>query len=306
VNDQQAQQLARIQAALGTYTNLLGQVIRNNPSKDIGQLLHRPDLSHALATGLGTAQEHAIHMVTESWQHADTATRQHLIADVGRAYDGAGQAITDAVAAAWSAVPSHEFIPGVSLPGTNPAAETAAARAQAVQEAAGRIARSIALRNSLSASVAASASQSEAAIDQARQDSVTTGKTFLKRWKSRRIPGVTCAWCWNLHGAVVGLGEEFPHPGLIGGHKPPKLWRGVLHGPPLHPNCLCEVEITEAPSPSADTGVGPTGEPPHQYVRSSDIRALPEARYQGLISFLRSALHELGHVIRRLLGVGAP
>ncbi len=180
----------------------------------------------------------------------------------------------------------------------------AAQRSQAAREAAARVFRSIALRNSLSASVAASASQSEATVAQARADAAVTGKTYLKRWVSRRIPGVTCAWCWNLHGAVVGLDEEFPHPGDEGGRKPPRLWRGVLHGPPLHPHCLCEIEITEAPEAPVPEPQATPEEAPHQYVRSSDIRDLPEERYQGLVAFLRGALHELSLVVRRLLGVG--
>jgi hypothetical protein len=303
-SDAQAQQLARIQGALGTYVSLLTTLVTNNPRKDIGEYQHRPDLAHALATGLGTAQEAALHMVTSSWQHADTATRQHLIADVNRAYDGVTPDIHEAVSAAWHSIPDRPFVPGVSVPGTNPAAEVAAQRAQAVREAVARVLRPIALRNALSASVAASASQTEATIDEARQRADATGKTYELVWRSRKIPGVTCAWCWGLDGTVVSPGDEFPHPGQIGARKPPRLWRGVLHGPPLHPNCMCWLEIREALPPSAPRGVGPTEEPPHQYVSSADIRALPEARYQGLVSFMRAALHELALIVRRLIGVG--
>jgi len=39
-------------------------------------------------------------------------------------------------------------------------------------------------------------------------------------------------------------------------------------------------------------------------VSSEDIAALPEERYQNLRHFIGSALHELGQLIRALLGIG--
>jgi hypothetical protein len=306
---QQAQ--ANIQQLLQGWLSHLGLVIRNNPAGTIQEILARPDINQGLGSALGAAQEQALAAVTTAWPTGGSAspTLQHLQEDVSRAYDDAAHQITQAVTAAWHAVPQQDFAPGVSTPGTTPALTVAAQRATAAQEAAARVARSIALRNSLSASVASSAGPAETLISAARADSAVTGRQYGKRWVSRRIPGVTCPWCWDLHGTVVPLDEEFPHPVPMprqGHHekphpvKPPKLWHGVLFQCPLHPHCQCRIEIVLLSDAEPEPDVAPEA-PQHPYLSSKDIAAMPEERYQGLIGFLRAALHELGQVIARLL-----
>ena len=70
-------------------------------------------------------------------------------------------------------------------------------------------------------------------------------------------------------------------------------------------NCRCHLEIvqlTEAPAEPPEPAIPVSA--PEEMVSSEDIAALPEERYQNLRHFIGSALHELGQLIRALLGIG--
>jgi len=289
-----------VQHQVSQYAQNLATVVQSNPHGSILALLDRPDVAQALTQRLAAAKAQALAAVQQSWS-ADTASPvlAHLAQDVERAYSEAPGRIRNAAIAAWHSVPQQSFTMGQSTPGTNPAYQTAVQRAQAVRTALEGQAAALALRNSLSTHVAAAGSRTEA---------------------TRQAAGIPA-------------GAQFPHPVLIGGHQPPKLYRGVLHGPPLHPNCLCVVlqipggvrwvasmdgkdprscawcralhgqellAISAEPPP-----VPPAPEELPGMVSSEDIVALPEERYQSMRHFLVSALHELAQVIRALLGIGA-
>ncbi len=201
-------------------------------------------------------------------------------------------------------MPQQSFTVGVSTPGTNPAYQAALQRAQAVRDALAGQGSALALRNGLSVTVAGASSQTEAVLAEAmaRPDASLLGKRWVASMDGKDPK--SCAWCRKLHGIVVPLGSQFPHPEQIGKHKPPKLYRGVFPGPPVHPHCQCRLEfvpLAEAPVPVP----GPvTPEELPDMVSSEDIAALPEERYQSMRHFLQSALHELAQVIRVLLGIG--
>jgi hypothetical protein len=81
--------------------------------------------------------------------------------------------------------------------------------------------------------------------------------------------------------------------------QPPKPYRGALQGLPLHPRCRCRLAIvTEAAHDHAPPPAVVPAAP--VFITAAAIRAMPEARYQGLIAFLQAALHELSQVLARL------
>jgi len=295
-----AQLAASVRHQVGQYAQNLAMVVQSNPHGSITALLHRPDVAQNLDQHLAQARAQALAAVQQSWQ-ADAASPvlSSLAQDVDRAYNEAPGLIRQAAITAWHSIPQQEFTVGVSTPGTNPAFTTAQQRAHAVRTALGGQADALALRNSLSVHVSAAGSRSAAILAQ----------------------------------AGIPADAQFPHPQLIGGHSPPKLYRGVLHGPPLHPNCLCRLaqipggvrwvasmdgkdprscawckalhgQVLRAPCEEAPPAVTPPKPEEPEMVSSEDIAALSEERYQSLHHFLSSALHELGQLIRALLGIG--
>lgn len=320
-----AQLAANIAQALGQYGERLSLVIQSNPGQAIATLLDRPDVAQSLTQSLAYAEQQASAAVRQSWTaHGGDITSPvytALQADVTRAYAEAPGLINRAAGEAWHTVTQEEFEPGASTPGTNPHWETAQRRAQAVREAVSGQAQALALRNGLSVNVAAGQSRTQAFLDQAAGQEQRTGQKLGKRWVSR-LASNTCAWCRWLHGKVVPVGDEFPHPPALGGHSAPRLYLGRLFGPGLHPNCRCRLEtvvLEEGGLPPAEAGPGPepgavpepeiapAPEPalvPAGFVSSTDIAAMPEERYQQLRGFLRAALHELGQFLAALLGIG--
>lgn len=297
-----------IGVGLSTYASLLAQVIQNNPLEDITGLLDRPDVQSYLDTALNSAHQTALYAVQQAWNASGTAglgvTRQVLLADVDRAYDEAPQLIRHDAITAFAAIPGQHFTPGVSTPGTNPERDVAAARAQAVSGAVRNAGGSIALRNGLSIDVAASRGRAEAVRAQAALRQQQTGEELGLRWRnSLYAPERTCPFCKALNGQVIPINGEFPHPQQVGKHKPPKLYLGILPGPPLHPHCRCWLEIVVLSEPP------PITEPVLQeaapaFLTSTQVAAMPEERYQGLMGFLRAAVHELGQFLQRILGLG--
>jgi hypothetical protein len=295
-----AQLAASVRHQVSRYAANLATVVQSNPHGSILTLLNRPDVAQSLDRNLAGARAQALAAVQQSWQAGSSPTLSSLIQDVERAYNEAPGRIRQAAITAWHSIPQQSFTVGVSTPGTNPAYQTAYQRAQAVRTALEGQADALALRNGLSTHVAAAGSRTEVIREE----------------------------------AGIPAGAQFPHPAPIGKHQPPKLYRGVLHGPPLHPNCRCELqqiaggvrwvasmdgkdprscawcralhgqELLAAPQDQPAPVPPPQPEELPEMVSSEDIAALPEERYQSLRHFLVSALHELAQLIRELLGIG--
>lgn len=291
-----------IQGSLAEFTQHMMLVIKTNPTASISELLTRPDVYAQLTSSLVTAQQAAQSAVQQAALLSGSTPspyQQSIAQDVNDAYSQAPQQIKTAVTRAFHSIPSHEFEVGVDQPGTNPVSQAAHDRAAAVHAAMVSQSASLALRNGLSVDVAGARSHTDATLQDAqqRQDS---GEDVWLQWNSRKQPGITCPWCWDLDGQRVKPGEQFQHPQPIGKRKAPKLYQGTLHGCPLHPNCECWITI-ESSGQQAATEPADTS-PQHAYISSVQIAEMSEEKYHGLLSFLHSALHELGQVLSRLLG----
>lgn len=291
-----------IQGSLAEFTQHMMLVIKTNPTASISELLTRPDVYAQLTSSLVTAQQAAQSAVQQAALLSGSTPspyQQSIAQDVNDAYSQAPQQIKTAVTRAFHSIPSHEFEVGVDQPGTNPVSQAAHDRAAAVHAAMVSQSASLALRNGLSVDVAGARSHTDATLQDAQQQ-YDGGADIWLQWNSRKQPGVTCPWCWDLDGQRVRPGQEFQHPQPIGKRKAPKLYKGTLHGCPLHPNCECWLTIvTGDAAPVPD--VIPES-PQHAYISSVDIAQMPEENYHGLLSFLHAALHELGKVLSRLLG----
>jgi hypothetical protein len=296
--------------ALDQYATNLALVIRANPQGDITAILTRPDVVASLSASLAAARANALAALEVAYglHGAELGSDLHtaLQQDIERAYEQAPARLAQAVAQAWTAVPMRAYAPGISPLGTNPQVQVAAQRAHAARTAVATVAGDIALRNGLSVDVAASGGRTDAILAEAAQREAEGATPLAKRWVASmdgRDPR-SCLWCRALHGTEVPIAQQFPHPGPLEGHNPPRLYRGVLHGPPLHPNCRCHLAVTDLEPGAGPRVVSPQpGPPAGLMVSSADIAALPEDRYHALAHFLRSAIHELGQVVRRLVGI---
>jgi Phage Mu protein F like protein len=305
--DEAQRQLAQVvKAQIGNWADFVQTVVRaNTGAQSAGGILDRPDVAMALDGALAGARQQAEQAVTDAWERgggaADSPYLSSLLADVDRAYSQAPGEIRQAAVSAFAGVPRalSRYEGGSAL---NVPVETAQARAAAVRQAVAHTGASLLLRNSLSADVARAASETDAVIAEALQRRAAGERVGLQ-WVSRLDPH-TCPWCRMLHGTIVEPGEQFPHGGVIGRHRPPKVYRGVLLGPPRHPRCRCRPRIVVLGSPAPPPAPPAPGMPPGRYISSDDIRALPEERYQSLVSFLMSALAQLGRILRALLGLG--
>jgi hypothetical protein len=304
-----AQLAASVLQQVNRYAQNLATVVLSNPHGEILALLDRPDVAQALTQSLAAARSQALAALQQAWAAtgADSASPvlASLAQDVQRAYNEAPGLIREAAVHAWHSVPQQSFTVGVSTPGTNPAYQTAVQRAQAVRDALDGPAQALALRNGLSVVVAGSSGRTEATLAEAiaQPDAHLLGKRWVASMDGKDPK--SCAWCRRLHGTVVPLDAQFPHPVQIGDHKPPKPYRGRLDGPELHPHCQCFLEIVplvDAPVPVPAPAPVPPEELPDM-VSSEDIAAMPEERYQSMRHFLASALHELAQVIRAILGI---
>lgn len=294
---------ADVQTALATFRHHLTLVIQTNPATaDPRDLLDRPDVAEALEHALSSAHNAASSAVAKAGGQ-DSQYLQSIAADVDALYHDATAQVRSVASRAFSSVPQPPaFVPGVDQPGTSPVVESGQERAAAVGSALTHLASDIALRNGLSVNVAGSRAHAESVTQEARRR-YEAGEDIWLEWRSQLIPDVTCPWCWRLHGQRVRPGQQFPHPSQIGRRKPPRIWGGMLHGPPLHPNCRCWLVIVTGSG--AEAPEEPAPEPPaEQFISSTDIAAMPEEKYHGLLAFLRAALHELGQMLRRLVSGG--
>jgi hypothetical protein len=237
-----AQLAATVAQQVAQYAQNLATVVQSNPHGEVLALLDRPDVAQSLAQSLAAARSQALAALQQAWAAtgADPASPvlASLAQDVQRAYADAPGVIREAAIRAWHSVPQQSFTVGVSTPGTNPAYQTALQRAQAIRDALNGPAQALALRNGLSVIVAGSSGRTEATLAEAmaRPDAHLLGKRWVASMDGKDPK--SCVWCRRLHGAVVPLSAQFPHPAQIGGHKPPKPYMGRLDGPELHPHCL--------------------------------------------------------------------
>ncbi len=271
-------------------------------------LLNRPDVTAVLAEALDRARQLTEDAVREAW--AEAAGSQHeyldwLVSDVARTYKALGvfhQAIHQAMRSAGAA---------------------------SVSFAVAGAGRQLALRSQLTVEVSRAAARTMREMAAGERDE-QAGFTVWKQWLcSSDPPGPqTCHWCRLLHKVVIPLADDFPlgKPADLTGHgrltHPPKRYRGVLPGPPLHPWCGCRIKIlTELPVPVGDGSQGALAEPgPHQAAESgaqpprhspesalaaADIQALPEDRYRALVAFLKAARHELVQALAKLREVSS-
>ncbi len=307
---------ADVQSALATFTHHLTLVIQTNPeTTDARELLDRPDVHEALDIALTDAREKARKAVEAAAQLAGDQSSQYQLAigkDVTDLYDNAAAQVRGVVIRAFNSVPQPPpYTPGVDPLGSNPVFEAGQARARAVGAALTRQAADMALRNGLSVSVAGSRSHAESVVEEALSR-YEAGEDIWLEWRSRKIPGVTCPWCWALDGHRVRPGHEFPHPVQVGRRKPPRLYQGVLHGPPLHPQCVASGTRVVVPGDVSD-GLSPdlaarrpgfTGdgrEPAAAAVTESErdygrrnVRAVTHRDYVGEIVVIKTAAgHEL-------------
>lgn len=307
----------------------LSVVIRNNTHASVGSLLARPDISGQLAQSLAAAHGTARHLAEQAWARSGASPYgdmlHALLSDIDAAYAAAPAAFTTAISQAYESVPAREFVPGESEPGSNPAVEASVQRAQEVSAAIRDQASRLALRNQLTVQVASAGGLSARVLAEGR-DRQAAGERVMKRWRSRRLPS-TCRWCLVLDGVTVGLDEQFPHGGAVElkpgiATQPPAVYLGTLPGPPRHPHCFCWLELVTVPgarplSPVVSPGAqeppaavqagsrsGPHLNQDQRFLRASEIAALPESRYRALAAFLQAAVHELGQVLRKLLGFG--
>lgn len=308
-----------VRAAFAYAARYLALLTENNPKGSVSAVLSRPDVDAVFTQALDQGRELATEAVREAWGAGPrTEYLDWLLTDVDRSYDSL-TALRAAVREAWHSVPPEEFQAGVTPPGTNPAMEAARRRSEAVRRAVMAHGSALALRNRLSAEVAVIAAQTAARIADGEEEELAGGKAW-KQWRCRRSPpdDRTCYWCRALHGVVIPLHASFPagEPVDLTGHgrltRPPRVYRGILKGPPRHPRCRCCIVIlTSLPDVSSDSGsqepatnagvgdAAPTTSAP-VFLAAAQVREMPEGKFQALTHFLEAAVHELGQVLDRL------
>lgn len=300
-----AQLTTTVTQSLAQFAGHLAIVIQANPQGSLTHVLDRPDVQQSQAAALASARSAAraaldqVYEAAHPGQADSSVLYQSLSDDIDKAYAQAPGAIRHALQQVFHDHPDVPFQMGIHEPGENPSHQAALQRAQGARDAISAQGSSLALRNGLSVAVAHAGGRTQAALDDAPAGAA-------KRWRASmdgKDPR-SCYWCRALHGTVVPADQEFPHPVTFEGHSPPKLYLGVLHGPPLHPNCRCRVEVL-AHVPAAPASSQPaTPAEAAPMLSSEDVASLTPERYSQLRHFLGAALHELGQMIHRLLKLG--
>jgi hypothetical protein len=268
------------------------------------EAVQRPDVAGLLGQGLQDGQQAAEEATEAAWRASgapmDSETLQQLLRDTQEIFSRAW----------WAVV--HELSHSGTLPDN---AEELAAAAT--------------LHSGMSVSTALSAGRTEAVLAEGYRRRAA-GERVLKRWRSARKP-TTCRWCWDLDGVTLELEDEFDHgvPQVLShAHlrhvrtdagarhfgapvgspiirtRPPRVWHGILLGPPRHPRCECWLELVTADQPSLVPPTLAQRAMEGELVHSADIRTMPEEQYGSMMTFLRAAVHELGQLLRRVTGRG--
>lgn len=291
-----------VRAVFAYAARYLSQLAESDPHGSAANLLTRPDVEAVLHEALDRGRELAQDAVREAWGGGPRHEYlDWLLTDVDRSYDSLA-VLRAAVRVSWLSSPTH------------------AGRAEAVKNAVLAHGTDLALRNRLAAEVAAPAARAQAEIAQG-EELQSAGVRVWKQWRCRctgNIPDErVCHWCRALHGMVIPLHANFPmgEPHDLTGHgrltRPPRLYHGVLAGPPRHPRCRCHIKIlTDLEQAGVASGAGgqeaaPATSPVVRqatpgFLTAADIRAVPESRYQALVHFVEAAVHELGQVLGRL------
>jgi hypothetical protein len=325
------QQLASaVRQSIAEAAGYLALVTRVNPEGTADALLRRPDTDAVLVQALDEARSAAGELVRQAWYSAGDGTSQdetlgHLLDDIGRICGNLGH-LRGLVRHAHASVPEREFVPGVSVPGSNPRMESAAERADAVRDALLNWSRQAALRSRMAVHMAEGTGAAAAVLADAIAREAA-GERLRKRWRAHTESASCCYWCRKLNGVTIPLRESFalylggpvamPQSqarhvatqagerkyGLPAGRKitythPPRPYHGRLQGPLLHPFCRCWLEIVRTGGNAdipPDAGGGLAG-----YVSADDVRDMPEDAYQADLAFLQAAVHELDQVLKRL------
>jgi hypothetical protein len=314
-----------IREAFAYAARYIGLLTENNPHGGSAGLLGRPDVHAVLQDAMASAREVAEEAVREAWGgHPQTPYLYWLLNDVAQAY-GSLSVLRADIRRAWDGVVAEPFVKGVTPPGANPVMEAAQRRASDVLHAILGYGASLALRSQLSAEVASVAAQTEAVLAQGAELE-QAGEQPYKRWLCSSSPpdDRTCHWCRALHWMTIPLNASFPagDPADLTGHgrltHPPRLYHGVLPGPPRHPRCRCRVVVVhlreavrsghsdsqEASPGELAAAPGAGGTAPSMvtpgFLAASDVRALPDDQYEALEAFLEASAHELGQALARL------
>lgn len=325
-----AQVAEAVSAALGSAAAYLSLVTQTNPLGSASQLLARPDVGAVLTEALDEARAAAGDAVRQGWYAqvpalaGEPAQLDRLLDDIGRVFGNVGH-LHAVIRRAHASVPPRPFVPGVSEPGTAPVMQASAERAEAVRWALLDWSRQAALRARMTVSTAEGAARTLAVL-QAARGLRDRGELVLKRWRAHVEYESCCFWCRRLDGVTIGLRDSFaPHLGgparmpqavprhvrtLAGERKfgrpagarilytqPPRLYHGDLQGPLLHPFCRCWLEIARRGGGQEQRRAA---RPPAGFLSASEVRAVPEDRYQADMAFLQAAMHELNLVLRRL------
>lgn len=276
-----------MQAAFAHAARYLSALTAGDPHGSAAALLTRPDVDAELKQALDSGRQLAQDAVREAWGGAPRHQYlDWLLSDVDRSYNSLA-VLRAAVRVGWHSSPDH------------------ASRADAVCRAVLAHGADLALRNRLSAESATTAARTQAELASGEQLD-QAGEQAWKRWECSHNPpdDRTCHWCRSLHGMTIPLHAQFPagEPADLTGHgrltQPPRLYRGVLPGPPRHPRCRCRVVVTTILEPVESEAGGQETMP--VFLAAASVRALPEDRYQALAHFLEAAVHELGQVLGRL------
>ena len=332
---------AAVAAPLAEAATYLALITRANPLGSADDLLRRPDADAILREALDEGREAAMAYIEQAWLGAGAdglhPSYARLQADAARVF-GSLAHLRGLVRRAYASVPHERFVPGVTEPGRNPAAEAADRRADAVSAAVRRWAFQAGRRVRMSLSAAEGLGRTAALLESARI-SEQAGERVRKRW-ARNPSSASCIWCRRLDGVTIAISASFapylggpvalPQSGsrrvatpagaaryklpagapIILTH-PPRLYHGDLQGPLLHPFCECRLEIVRHPGglavPSSGGREEPAGQQPISraaggFLAASDVRAMPEDQYQADLALLRAAVIELGRAMRGLAG----
>jgi hypothetical protein len=268
---------ADIAARLVPWIDLLGTVVRDNPSVDIYDTLARPDISGLLDTGLANAQALAESALDEAWPPDSSPYRASLADDMARVFFNAAVVLRNAAVTGFHLSPEDMI--------------------RQVTNAAWRLG----FRCDMSVEVAPVRRQGEQALAEADR----LGPEWEVKWVCRKLANgqpdrKVCHWCRRLDAmGPIPVGAEFPAGDPVDGRRPPRVYFN-LRCPPFHPRCRCVLMLVSAGSSAPLPAL--SGEVP--FVSADDIRAMPADRYHSLTDFHRAALHELGQVIRRHRQIG--